>query len=319
MIEFGTIKKVDIREIWKNEATNFTPWLADNIEKLGEVLGLELELIEKEADVGDYSLDILAKDTGRNKYVIIENQYSVTDHKHLGQLLTYAAGYNAGAVIWISEEIREEHRKVIDWLNEISGEEVQFYGVIIEVIQIDSSKPAYNFKLVAYPNEWSKGSISSSGNTSSTKMEGYRKFFQDLIDILRVKYKFTEAKKGQPQSWYSYTTGIRGIVYSSCFSLGGKVRAELYIDKGDNQINKSIFDQLFSIKEQFEKSYGEELSWERLDDKRASRIAIYRNGSIDDDSETLEEIKEWLITKLIRFKEIITKETKINKILKDEK
>lgn len=188
MQEFGNITYVNIRDIWKNEETDFTPWLADNLEKLGEVVGLELELLEKEADVGDYSLDILAKDTGRNKYVIIENQYGTTDHKHLGQLLTYAAGYNAGAIIWISEEIREEHRKVIDWLNENTIDGVLFYGVLIEVIKIDDSKPATNFKLIAYPNEWTKSSISSVSDSSSSKMESYRKFFQDLIDTLRTKH-----------------------------------------------------------------------------------------------------------------------------------
>lgn len=305
MLEFGTVNKVNIREIWKNEEYDFTPWLAENLDKLSKVLGFELELVDIEAPVEACFLDILAKDTSSNKYVIIENQYGNTDHKHLGQLMTYAAGYNAEAVIWISEDIKEEHRKVLDWLNEMTTEEVNFYGIQIEVFRIDESKPAYNFKLVSFPNEWSKSSLSSSKDTNSTKMEAYSIFFQDLIDTLRTKYKFTNAKKGLPQSWYNYSTGIRGIAFSSNFSLGGKSRAELYIDKGDMQVNKVIFDMLFEKKSLFESLYGEELTWERLDEKRASRIAVYRNGSIEDDSATLEEIKNWMIQKLLKFKEVI--------------
>lgn len=313
MKELGEIKKVNIREIWPNEEKDFTPWLAKNIEKLGQVIGIELELISTEADVGDFNLDILAKDTARNRFVVIENQYGNTDHKHLGQLLTYAAGYDSGTIIWISEEIREEHRKLLDWLNENTVDEVEFYGVVVEVLQIDNSKPAFNFKLIAYPNEWSKSSISTT--KSSAKMELYKKYFQELIDILRTKYSFTEGKKGQPQSWYSFTTGIKGILYSASFAQGNKVRVEVYIDTGDFDNNKNIFDKLYQIKDLFENDYGEELEWERLDDRRACRIAIYRKGCIED-QQLLEEIKKWSIEKLLKFKKVITTNNEINKILK---
>lgn len=309
MADFGILKKVDIKEIWKNEASEFTVWLCNNLSTLGDVLEMELELEKREADVGELSLDILARDIGRNRLVVIENQFGRTDHKHLGQLLTYAAGYDSSAVVWIAEELREEHRQTLDWLNQNTTENIEFYGVVIEVIQIDNSRPAYNFKLVAFPNEWRKTNISS-GTQISEKREAYRLYFQNLIDALRAK-NFTNAQKGQPQSWYSFSSGLQGgITYSNSFAQGGRVRAEIYIDRGDTKLNKDLFDKLLESKDDLEKEYGEPLEWERLDSKRASKIAIYRPGSIEEDEKALDEIKDWSIEKLLKFKKVFAPKIK---------
>lgn len=301
----GQIKKVDIRTIWKNEAHNFTPWLAENLDKLGDLIGLDLELASREAKVGDFSLDLLAKDLSTNRNVVIENQFNPTDHKHLGQLITYASYYKANVIIWIAEDVREEHRAAIDWLNSNTAEGIEFFAVEIEVIQIDDSKPALNFKLKANPNEWQKSSNKGSAQAEySDTQNAYLVYFKELIDELRTKYKFTNAKQAQPQSWYTFSTGVRGFVYGTSFARGNRVRTELYIDTGHAERNKEIFRSLAQQKEQIEKSFGAELEWDALPDKRAARIAIYRDGSISDDSESLINIKSWAIENLLKFKQV---------------
>ncbi len=124
----GRLVPVELRKHWEDEAQDFTPWLAENenISLLGEAIGLlDLQVVGKEMPVGSFKVDILAQDTSSDsdRYVVIENQLEKTNHKHLGQLLTYASGYNAGVIVWIAEKIDEEHRKTLDWLNEkTSGE-----------------------------------------------------------------------------------------------------------------------------------------------------------------------------------------------------
>ena len=120
--KLGKMEKVGIKQVWQYEASDFTPWLAENISLLSEVIDLSIEQIKTEAPVGKFSLDILARDSDSGKYVVIENQYGDTNHDHLGKLLTYAAGYDACAAIWVAESFTDEHRKALDLLNHRTGE-----------------------------------------------------------------------------------------------------------------------------------------------------------------------------------------------------
>ena len=273
---------------------------------------MELELQAQEAPVGGYSLDILAHDLGSNRPVIVENQLEGTDHDHLGKLLTYASGYDANVVVWLAREFRDEHRQALDWLNQRTDENTEFFGVVVELWKIDNSQPAVNFNLVSTPNEWRKENVSGKkqmGTTVSDRSERYRTFFQDLIDTLREDYKFTGARKGQPQNWYSFSAGHgQRVKYNASFSVtgGAKARVEVYIDNTDRDWNKRLFDKLSSQMTAIERELGESLEWERLDNRRASRISAVRPGSIDDDQETLEKIQDWMVDCLLKFKKVFT-------------
>ena len=221
MDRFGELKRPDLRSIWKHEARDFTPWLAENIQRLGQALGMDLELDEREASVGEFSLDLLARDLGTGRTVVIENQSGVTDHDHLGKLLTYAGGFDAATVVWLGEQIREEHRQALERLNQRTDPETQFSGVVAEILQIDDSMPAYNFRTVVFPNEWQR--TRRAKKRTSSRGDAYRDYFQLLIDELREKHGFTGARLGQPTSWFTRLRRVsresRMVRVSQCGTL----------------------------------------------------------------------------------------------------
>ena len=301
-VELGTIQNVALKELWPGEATHFTPWLVQNLEVLGKKLGMDLDLESTEAYAGDFSADIVARDLSTNKLVVIENQYGGTDHKHLGQLITYASVLGAGVVVWIAETIRPEHKFAMDFLNKNMKDSLRLYAVKASAIRIDGSKPAFILTIVSMPSEVSVSEIPTA--PSETK-ERYRSYFQSLIDELRETHKFTNARTGQPQNWYTFASENSKVYrYSTSFAQGGRVRVEVYIDCGDKTKNEQLFDCLLQHKQEIEAALGCELSWERLDSRRACRIAVYRDGDIDADSETLAGIKNWTVQNLLKFKAV---------------
>src|SRR5215467_859785 len=139
MPELGKLELVDPRFVWKNEAHDFTPWLLANGDLLAEALGIDLELEASEHAVGGFSLDLVGHDITNDAVLIVENQLEGTDHSHLGQVLTYAAGTAASTIVWIATAFREEHRQALDWLNENTGEETHFFGIELRVARIGDS------------------------------------------------------------------------------------------------------------------------------------------------------------------------------------
>ena len=298
--DLGTIKREDdLRSVWEHEAADFTPWLAENIERLSNALGMGLEVEAQEAPVGSYSLDILARDVENNRQVVIENQLEGTDHDHLGKLLTYTAGFDANVIVWIAKKFRDEHREALDLLNRRTGEDTAFFGVEVELWTIDDSRPAVKFNPVATPNDWRKQTISRARAASSVAggRERYRAFFQELIDTLREKHNFTNARKAPDRNRCRLSTGFgQDFQYEARFDSEGRARVELYIASG-----RELFDQLSEYQADIQSELGEPLQWDRLGNPR---IAVVRRGSIDDDEETLAEIRAWMVERLLKFKQV---------------
>ena len=250
MLKLGKLTREDPRSVWKHEAHDFTPWLRKNMDLLAEVVGLELDLVEAEAPVGGYAVDLYAKDLNTGRWVIVENQLEQTDHNHMGQLMAYAAGKEAGVVIWISPQFRDEHRQTLDWLNEVTDESVSFFGIELELLKIGDSDPAPYFRLVAQPNEWRK---ISKRPTVTSRGQAYETFFADLLDKVKARYPdLTRARKAYPQSWFTYPVGRSGFAIAVAFGQGDQFRVELYIDTGDRATNKAAFDALQGEKDAIE-------------------------------------------------------------------
>src|SRR5690349_15136925 len=124
-MELGRLTAVDPRTVWASEDGDFTPWLLSNADRLADALGIDLELTAAEHPVGNFLLDLAGKDITNEAVLIVENQLEPTNHTHLGQLLTYAAGTGAATIVWISPAFKEEHRQALDWLNEQTGEDTR--------------------------------------------------------------------------------------------------------------------------------------------------------------------------------------------------
>ena len=116
MTDLGRLEKVELRDIWITEDQDFTPWLAqeENLSVLADTIGVDLELEAQEKNVGPFRADILCRDTGTGDWVLIENQLERTDHTHMGQLMTYAAGLQAVTIVWVSSRFTDEHRAALD-------------------------------------------------------------------------------------------------------------------------------------------------------------------------------------------------------------
>ena len=154
MPDFGILKTSNLRTQWKHEDEDFTPWLSGNLTLLNKVLNMNLEKVNDHVKVGRYECDLLCRNRKDHSYVVIENQLAEFDHDHLGKALVYTAGLNAHTVIWIAEHFTNEHRKTINWLNENTYENFKFFGVQLEVVQVDNSLHAPKFNIIVMPNNW---------------------------------------------------------------------------------------------------------------------------------------------------------------------
>ena len=205
----GCIQSVDLRDCWEYEDKDFTPWLAqeDNIKLLGDTIDMDLEVESQEVNVGPFRADILCKDS-YDHYVLIENQLEITDHTHLGQIMTYAAGLNAATIIWIAKEFTEEHRAALDWLNNITDDSFNFFGIEIHLIQIGNSAIAPMFKIVAKPNGWSKA-VRNTNNSApkTTFQEKQIDYWTKLSAYVKGNHVF-RMQKPQPQAWSSVAIGV---------------------------------------------------------------------------------------------------------------
>lgn len=209
--ELGRLKQVDLRDYWGNEATDFTPWLAEqeNLQLLCDAIGLDLEFLSREEYVGSYRADILCVDVNTNQQVIIENQLEETDTKHLGQIMTYIAGLNAVTAIWVAKSFRDEHRAVIDWLNNMTDDSFNCFGVEIKLVQIGDSQLAPLFKVVASPNGWTK-LVRETGNRETSqeglqRYEFWKGFYSFLDEHKSVQYK---AIKPTTKTYFQLTTAV---------------------------------------------------------------------------------------------------------------
>ena len=317
-MKLGRIANVDIRAVWQNEAGHFTPWLAEeeNLAALGEALHLgELTLQSTELRVGDFSADIVAVDEG-GVQALIENQLEPTDHRHLGQVLTYLAGIgsNEASVIWLSTRFREEHRAAIDWLNRSTIDGYDFFAVEIEVIRIGDSAPAPRFNVVAMPNDWARQARQAVRNASSEAPSETGALYQQYWLALREVYEASGEKarfpKAWPRQWLPFRIGRSGFQLAAVANKSERlIRVELYMRQKDMPPNQA-FNALLEQKADIDAAFDDPLDWQPLPDRVASRIAVHlTNADIAERSDWPRQ-HAWIVTQLKRFRQVFADRVK---------
>lgn len=303
--QLGKLKKVELREAWKHEATNFTRWLAEeeNLSLLGDEIGFEIKLLQTEAAVGSFNVDILAEEENTGRKIIVENQLEITNHDHLGKIITYASGYDAQIVVWVVKDVREEHRQAVDWLNEHTDESIEFYLVQIELYQIGDSPFAPKFQIISKPNDWTKAVRTSTEGKelSDTKLKQLD-FWTRFKDFAKERQTKLHLQKSYPQHWMNISFGTSAAHISlTIHSLENQFGVELYIPD-----NKELFQKLEKHQNEIEQELGESALWMPLPDKKASRVRVLHPGNFEDTSKW-EDSFEWLIAEAEKFHRVFQK------------
>lgn len=298
--KLARLERVDLREEWKTEAQDFTPWLAqaDNLAVLSETLDMELETAGQEPSVGLFRADILCRDTLDDSWVLIENQLERTDHTHLGQLLTYAAGLQTVTIIWVAATFTDEHRAALDWLNEITDERFRFFGLEVELWRIGDSPAAPKFNVVSRPNNWSRTTQrGASGEIPESALKQQR-FWEQLSQHLEKRAGNMRLAAPPARPWTSYGLRRAGFHLEAVLSpQAGRIRVELRLRGQDA---KAHFALLEGMKEAIEAEIGDQLEWAEQPSNNVSRIILHRDGDPADES-AWPELVEWIAETLEKF------------------
>lgn len=311
MEKLGVLTKEDnIREFWKDEARDFTPWLADeeNIDLLGKTIGLELEVEAQEKNVGPFRADILCKDTVTDNRVLIENQLERTNHIHLGQLLTYAAGLDAVTVVWIAVRFTDEHRAALDWLNEITAEGFSFFGLEIELWRIGDSPMAPKFNVVSHPNDWKKGVLPSPRNDLTPTNQLYLEYWTALQDLLKQRDGIIKPVKPLPRNWIGFGVGRSKFRLDASASMRDKWICVSLTLRGPNA--KPHFHLLKGDKVDIEEEIGAKLEWDEKEDSGRSEIYRFKDEINLEDRSDWGSQHEWLCEQLETFHKVFSPRVK---------
>lgn len=299
-LKLGRLEEVDVRKLWTHEQYDFSNWLAkeENIDLLNEALGLTLVDIEKEVFVGSYRCDIVANDETTGERIIIENQLEQSNHDHLGKVITYASGLDAKVIVWIVKEAREEHRSAVEWLNNNTNKDINFFLIEIHAYKIGDSLYAPKFEIVEKPNDFIKTGKTQSGSGDLNKSQSERLIFWTRFnEIITERGKLFNIRKASTDHWHDIAIGTSAAhIGITLVNKENCIGVELYIND-----DKQIFDNLYQKKEKIENELGLSLDWQRLDGKKASRI-MYRIPGLDfDNNSNYDELMNEIIDKAVAF------------------
>lgn len=298
--------RLNLRDIWPDEAKDFTPWLAnsDNLATLAEALNMQLEFEAQEKNVGQFRADILCRNRADNTRVLIENQLEPTNHAHLGQLLTYAVGLEAVTIVWIATEFTDEHRAALNWLNAMTPERFQFFGVVIAVWQHEDSSPISVFTVVSAPEDWLAPATATDAHfiVPSTPRQQREKFWRDFRDYLTETNSPLKPMKMPPRSYLTFSLGIAGLKLSAMQDVKKRhIGVRLYISGPNAAMH---FHRLAAQRTEIERELGAPLEWTESFGQNPCRVTLRKEDTEPTDETEWPSQHAWLAEMLERFTEV---------------
>jgi len=392
-LELGRLERLDLRSFWGEQLPDLTPWFLQNIDLLSETLGIDITPLEREINVDTGAFNVLGSDA-LGRPIVIANRLEATDHSQLGQLIVEASGLEAAVVIWVAPHFRDEFRRGLDWLNERTDQQVDFFGVEIGLVRIGRSLPAPVLDVVVQPRNWRRsgrrrGPLPMRSPTTgpvaepapvahqadatspprgrhespapeppparyepapepppapyepppeptvvpeafappppaeappepppapppmaSEKAGGLQpvelrhRFFEAMFDSVAIRRPGFRIPKFGYENWVGFAAGPFGF-YDVAFTANGAVRAGIYLDMQERTSTKRLFDDLFAERLAVETAVGRILSWERLDDRRASRIVDYREVRDLASREERRMVADWAAETVVKLMEAL--------------
>lgn len=296
------VQEVDPRSVWPDEKRDFTPAVVRHLGDLGQRLGLQLSEPRTEVGIGNFFADVVAR-TSAGSIALIENQLTASDHRHLGQLMTYVGGLDDVAVaIWTAHRFRPEHRRALVRLNEWSPAEIEFYGVEIAAIQIGDSEVVPDFRPIAFPQDWDPHR--ESGNVDHILSAKHRTFFEDFLADLTDSGLVQVVDRGLARRRLQWSEDHAYVTYRAQFLQRNRVSVSLILEAASLDVTKVLFDRLYEQRRQIESELDAELKWSRQPGRRTSIVRWRGAGSIRGSGAELERVSGWMRDSLARLRTV---------------
>jgi len=290
---------VSLREAWPNEASDFTPWLAENIERLSATLNLTLKQVGVEVALpGAGRVDIRATQAETGATVVIENQLGKSDDSHCLRLLGYAARAEANILVWVARSFSRYHRSILEWLNE--ADTIDVYAVRVRTYRVGDSLAA-DFQTVVEPLQVRPGASASARKTTNTL---YAEFYRPLVARLRQKGVLTVGKGGWRGRWRSFQTGHSGAVYGTGLS-GGKAKVFLSFRGAGH---RERFRALLSRRDEIDGRLKGTVHWhDESQGSWKSSVVLEGDGVADltGPEEDLEAVRWWMADNLVSLRDAL--------------
>ncbi len=295
MPQINALDPVSLREVWPDEARDFTPWLANHLQLLGSKLNLALQLVAVEATLPEAGrVDIIAEQVNTEAKVVIENQLGESDDSHCLRLLGYAANAEANILVWVAQDFTDYHRSILSWLNE--SDNIAVYAVAVKAYRVAEAIAA-DFQLVVEPPQSQPGATSPS--TRMTANTYYADFYRPVVAQLRRSELPPVSRGGWRGRWRSFQTEYPQIVYAAGLSED-KAWAFLAVN-GDN--NQHIYHALSQHRTEIDAKLNGGAEWDL--ERESSWMGLRREAVLSDPGLDLEAVGDWIAENLLRLRAVV--------------